>query len=267
MEKRRRKKRRRKKRSRKKIPNAIQVRSHRRSLVVHPTRFQALASPFPATTHSRSVIRTEGAACRPWARLPSPSRVPLRHLKARALQRANHITQVMWRQRPLPHPLWWLPHFGCFSHLVRAEPSGCTRHPHAPTPSSCCRWPSMPLDSTKSCLPYTSGSHGHETTTNVRGRRQLRQSIGSEVSHESDHEDVRASRSGHPSPDGSLEAREREGSVGLLSPPSSQPSPRTSLGSRDGSTTSLAQISGTFQSSSRSRNTSTGSGSGSGGSS
>ena len=100
------------------------------------------------------------------------------------------------------------------------------------------------------------------------GRRQLRQSIGSEVLHESHREDNRPSRSGQPSPDGSLEARERENSVGLLSPPSSQPSPRVSLlGSRNGSSTSLAQISGTFHSRSRSRNTSTGSGSGSGGSS
>ena len=47
-------------------------------------------------------------------------------------------------------------------------------------------------------------------------RRQLRQSIGSEVLQESDREDDRASRSGQPSPDGSLEAREREDSVGLL---------------------------------------------------
>ena len=35
-------------------------------------------------------------------------------------------------------------------------------------------------------------------------------------------EDDRASRSGQPSPDGSLEAREREDSVDLLSPSSSQ---------------------------------------------
>jgi hypothetical protein len=61
------------------------------------------------------------------------------------------------------------------------------------------------------------------------GRKQLSQSIGSEVLHESDCEDDRPSRSGQPSPDGSLEAREREDSVGLLSLPSSQPSPRASL--------------------------------------
>jgi hypothetical protein len=99
-------------------------------------------------------------------------------------------------------------------------------------------------------------------------RRQLRESIGSEVLQESDREDDRASRSGQPSPDGSLEAREREDSVGLLSPPSSQPSPRASLlGSRNGSATSLARISGAFRSRTRSRNTSSGSASGSGGSS
>jgi hypothetical protein len=81
---------------------------------------------------------------------------------------------------------------------------------------------------------------------------------------ESEREDDRASRSGQPSPDGSLEAREREDSVGLLSPHSSQPSPRASLlGSRNGSATSLARISGAFRPRSRSRNTSSGSGTGS----
>ena len=42
------------------------------------------------------------------------------------------------------------------------------------------------------------------------GHRQLRQSIGSGVLHESDCEDDHASRLGQPSPDGSLEARERQ---------------------------------------------------------
>ncbi|KAI0257209.1 hypothetical protein BJV78DRAFT_1277776 [Lactifluus subvellereus] len=69
-----------------------------------------------------------------------------------------------------------------------------------------------------------------------------------------------------PSLDGSLEAREREDSVGLLSPPYSQPSPRASLlGSRNGSTASLARIGGAFRSRLRSRHTSPGSGSASGG--
>jgi hypothetical protein len=97
-------------------------------------------------------------------------------------------------------------------------------------------------------------------------RRELRheRSIGSELSPDYDRESDRASRSGQPSPDGSLEAREREDSVGLLSAPSSQPSPRASLlGSRNGSATSLARISGAFRPRSRSRNTSSGSGSGS----
>ncbi|KAI0299996.1 hypothetical protein B0F90DRAFT_1926006 [Multifurca ochricompacta] len=85
--------------------------------------------------------------------------------------------------------------------------------------------------------------------------------------HESDPEDDRASRSGQPSPDGSLEAREREDSVGLLSPPSSQPSPRASLlgsRSRNGSAASLARISSAFRPRSRSRHTSSGSGTGTG---
>jgi len=85
----------------------------------------------------------------------------------------------------------------------------------------------------------------------------------------SDREDDHASRSGQPSPDGSLEAREREDSVGLLSPspPSSQSSPRVSLlgsRSRNGSAASLARISGAFRPRSRSRHTSSGSGTGSG---
>ncbi|KAH9172425.1 hypothetical protein EDB89DRAFT_2242881 [Lactarius sanguifluus] len=85
----------------------------------------------------------------------------------------------------------------------------------------------------------------------------------------SDHEDEHASRSAQPSPDGSLEAREREDSVGLLSPspPSSQSSPRVSLlssRSRNGSAASLARIGGAFRSRSRSRHTSSGSGTGSG---
>jgi hypothetical protein len=94
--------------------------------------------------------------------------------------------------------------------------------------------------------------------------RLRHESVGSELLPESDRESDRASRSGQPSPDGSLEAREREDSVGLLSPPSSQPSPRASLlGSRNGSATSLVRISGAFRPRSRSRNTSSGSGSGS----
>src|SRR5258707_5054216 len=56
--------------------------------------------------------------------------------------------------------------------------------------------------------------------------------------------------------------------VSFLHLPPSQPSPRASVfGSRNGSATSLARISGPFHSRSRSRNTSSGSGSGSGGSS
>ncbi|KAN0115698.1 hypothetical protein V8E52_006644, partial [Russula decolorans] len=104
--------------------------------------------------------------------------------------------------------------------------------------------------------PVSPTPAGGLTTTRPRQtfeghRRQLRHSIGSE---------------GQPSPDGSLEAREREDSVGLLSAPSSQPRPRASLlGSRNGSSTSLAQISGAFRSRSRSRNTSSGSVSPSGG--
>jgi hypothetical protein len=125
----------------------------------------------------------------------------------------------------------------------------------------------VPFDSAKSCLTYTSGCG--ITATRPRQmfeghRRQLHQRIGSEVLQESHREDDLASRSGQPFPDGSLEAHEREDSVGLLSPPSSQPSPRTLLrGSRNGIATSLARISGAFRSCSRSQNPSSGSGSGS----
>ncbi|KAF8496778.1 hypothetical protein F5888DRAFT_1803951 [Russula emetica] len=76
---------------------------------------------------------------------------------------------------------------------------------------------------------------------------QLHQSIGSEVLLESDREDDCA-RLGQPLPDGSLEAHKREDSVGLLSPPLSQLSPRASLlGSRNGSSTFLTWISGAFR--------------------
>ncbi|KAF8499709.1 hypothetical protein F5888DRAFT_104910 [Russula emetica] len=82
--------------------------------------------------------------------------------------------------------------------------------------------------------------------------QQLHQSIGSEVLLESDREDDCA-RLGQPLPDGSLEAREREYSVGLLSPPSSQLSPRASLlSSRNSSLTFFTWISGAFRSRSRS---------------
>jgi hypothetical protein len=120
-----------------------------------------------------------------------------------------------------------------------------------------------------SSVSPTPTGDSHEATTNVRGASSAdASSIGSEVLQESDREDDRVSRSGQPSFDVSLEARECEDSVGLLSPPSSQLSPRVSLlGSRNGSATFLARISGAFCSRSRSQNTSTGSGSGSGGSS
>ncbi|KAF8506776.1 hypothetical protein F5888DRAFT_1629943 [Russula emetica] len=91
----------------------------------------------------------------------------------------------------------------------------------SPTPSvpSPQMWPPMPLDSTKSCHPYTERSFGNEARQSFEGhRRQLRQSIGSEVLQESDHEDDRASRSEQLLPDGSPE---REDSVSLLSLPSS----------------------------------------------
>jgi hypothetical protein len=94
------------------------------------------------------------------------------------------------------------------------------------------------------------------------------ESIGSGSDREGEGEDDRASRSDQPSPDGSLEAREREDSVGLLSPASSQSSPRVSLlgssRSRNGSAASLARISGAFRPRSRSRHTSSGSGTGTG---
>ena len=82
-----------------------------------------------------------------------------------------------------------------------------------------------------------------------------------------------ARRTAHPTLDSlPLIAHLRHANARILSacfsPPSSQPSPRSSLlGSRNCSATSLAQISGTFRSHPCSRNTSTGSGSGSSGSS
>ena len=84
----------------------------------------------------------------------------------------------------------------------------------------------------KSCLTYTSGK-SFEATSNFRGpaHRQPRQYIGSEVLQGSLITRTTASRSGQSSPDGFklFEAREREDSVALQFPPSSQPSPRASL--------------------------------------
>jgi hypothetical protein len=100
--------------------------------------------------------------------------------------------------------------------------------------------------------------------------QQQQQDLGAEsIGSGSDREDDdRTSRSDQPSPDGSLEAREREDSVGLLSPASSQSSPRVSfLGSsrsRNGSAASPARISGTFHLRSRSWHMSSGSGTGTG---
>jgi hypothetical protein len=100
----------RRKRKAKSVPG--RARSHHRSPAVHPTRFQVLASLFPAATRSHFVTRPEGAACHPQARLLLPSRVPLRHHKARALQPANRtrrIGQAMRRRRPLLHHLLVVP--------------------------------------------------------------------------------------------------------------------------------------------------------------
>jgi hypothetical protein len=123
---------------------------------------------------------------------------------------------TMWAMIPIPEP-------------VPGVPIPCI----APTPSSCRRWPPTPLDSTKSCLSYTNRrSYGHEATSNVRGAS----AVASEHWFGSLYRNLTAKttahparRSGQPSPDGSLEAHEREDFVALLSPPSSQPSPRASL--------------------------------------
>ena len=122
-----------------------------------------------------------------------------------------------------------------------------------------------PLTAPSPVSPAPAGLTAMMSRQTFEGRWQLRQSIGSEVLHDSDREDDRPSRYGQPLPDGSLEARERKDPVSLLSPPSSQPSPRASLlGSRNGSATPLARISGAFRSCSRSWNTGTRLGSGSG---
>ncbi len=179
--------------------------------------------------------------------------------------RESHETQHRLR-----HPLLALPfrhfhrHRMCRVHrmyaacLCPAPPSRWYSQP--PTPIYCAKSSSL----TRAC-----GLTATRPRQTFEGhRRQLHQSIGSEAVPESDREDDHPSRSGQPSPDGSLEAREREDSVGLLSPLPSQQSPRASvLGSCSCSATSLALISGAFCSLSRSRNTSSGSGSGSSGNS
>jgi hypothetical protein len=121
-------------------------------------------------------------------------------------------------------------------------------------------------------MPMSPTPAGALTATRPALQQQQQDGLGAEsIGSGSDREgedDDRASRSDQPSPDGSLEAREREDSVGLLSPASSQSSPRVSLlgssRSRNGSAASLARISGAFRPRSRSRHTSSGSGTGTG---
>jgi hypothetical protein len=197
--------------------------------------------------------------------------VPLRHHKARGRQLTNRIALVMWRQRPLPHrSLVTSPTSAVnpTSFMPTRSPQDVRGMPMPPRHQAAAGSRQRPLTAPSPVSPTPAGltAMGPHQTFEECG--QLRQSISSEVSHESDSEDDRPSRSGLPSPDSSLEARECEDSVSLLSPPSSQPSPRASLlGSRNGSATSLVRISGAFRSRSRSRNTKTGPGSGSGGSS
>ena len=165
------------------------------------------------------------------------------------------------------------PHFGWLSHLIRAEPGfklqDVPMPPRHPAPGG---GRQRPLTASSHVSPTSAGLTATRPRQTFEWRRQLHpsQTIGSEVLHESDREDDCTSRSGQPSPAGSLEARQHGDSVGLLSPPSSQPSRRASLlqvGSRSACATSLTRISSVFRSCSRSRNIGTGSGSGSGGSS
>ncbi|KAI0251640.1 hypothetical protein BJV78DRAFT_1282308 [Lactifluus subvellereus] len=136
------------------------------------------------------------------------------------------------------------------------------RHPAAGA-SGRQRAGSVPVPATPTPAGGLTATRPRQQAAYEEHRQHLRASVGSDPLPESDREEERPSRSGQPSPDGSLEAREREDSVGLLSPPSSQPSPRASLlGSRNGSTASLARIGGAFRSRSRSRHTSSGSASG-----
>src|SRR5229473_6053534 len=83
----------------------------------------------------------------------------------------------------------------------------------------------MPIHCAKSSFPDSNRwSHGNlSTTKHSKGHhQQLHQSIGLEVVPESDHKDNHPSHSGQPSPDGSLEVRNCEDTVGLLSPPPSR---------------------------------------------
>ena len=142
---------------------------------MHPTRFQALASLFPAATHSHFVTQLEGAACHPRVRFLRPLRsdVPLGRHKARVLQPANltrRVARVMWRRRLLPHRSLVAPSLWLSLPLHPCRALRITRHAHATTPPSCHRWPPTPLDSTKPCLPYTNRwSYGLEATPDVRG--------------------------------------------------------------------------------------------------
>jgi hypothetical protein len=91
-----------------------------------------------------------------------------------------------------------------------------------PTPSSCRRWLLTPstgqiLFSLRQRVVLPPRGHDEHSEEHCR---QLYQSTGSEGLPDSDREDDGAL------PNGPLEVREREDSAGLLSPPSSQSSPR-----------------------------------------
>jgi hypothetical protein len=155
-------------------------------------------------------------------------------------------------------------HISCLSHFTRAELSGCTLHAHPHTIQLLEVSGNAPRrHQVLSPLHQRAVLRPRPGQTFEEHRLRLRRSIGSEVLQESDHEDERPSRSGQPSPDGSLEVQ-----ILLVCLPLSQPSPRaSSLGSRNGSSTSITRICGAFRSHSRSRNTNSGSGSGSAGNS
>ena len=167
-----------------------------------PNSLSSLGPPVPSHCPSRFVTWPEGAACRPRAHLLSPSRVPLRHHKARVHQTANRtrrVAQAIWRQRPLASssPSGGSPTSAVSPSSSVPSPKDVrgmfmpSRHPAA---GGGCQHPST-APNTVSPTPAGVLTASRPRQTSERHRRQLRQGIGLEVLEESDRKDDRASLS------------------------------------------------------------------------
>ena len=190
-------------------------------------QLRALASLFPAATHSCFVTPPEWAACHPRAHLPSHSRVQLRHHRARALQPANRtrrVAQAMRRQQPLLHHLLVAPPLRLSLPL---RPYRALRM-YAACP--CLHAVQLPLVAANAARQHqvlsllhqqaVLRSQGHNKCSRVIAGSCVR-ALARKYYRSLTARTNAQPRSGQPVPYGSLKASEREDSVGLFSPPSS----------------------------------------------